>query len=85
MFLLRKARESLNSFPRVRAAAHLLSGPFRRQKKEIPEREYCSLLPQFVAEPMFVKVGANDRGGDYFAVHATSPLRRLSSDMAFAR
>lgn len=61
MFLIRKARESLNSFPRVRAAARVLAKPFGHdEKRENPERQYCSLLPQFVPEPAFVKVGAND-------------------------
>ena len=62
MKLLRKTAGAIKSVPFLHRFLHFVVTPFRERKEKKMERvrQYCSCLPQAVAEPVFVKVGAND-------------------------
>lgn len=62
MHLIRETRETLRSIPVLGPALRAAAKPFRRAPKpvDVAVRRYCSTLSQFVPQPVFVKVGAND-------------------------
>ncbi len=58
--MLQQAKAALKSIPGLRAVYHVVVRPFRTMETETHARRYCTLLPQVVAAPVFVKDGAND-------------------------
>jgi len=59
--LLDKAKSAVKSFPSLHNALRPIVAHIRRRGGEAERlRLYCAQVPAFVAEPIFVKVGAND-------------------------
>jgi FkbM family methyltransferase len=59
--LLEKAKDIIKSVPFVYKSLRPIVAHYRRRGGETERlRQYCVLVPNFIAQPMFVKVGAND-------------------------
>lgn len=59
---LHRLKTKLKKIPGLAATYHAAKVPLRKLKRErdLGVRRYCRLLPELVAEPVFVKIGAND-------------------------
>lgn len=61
MRLIRESKEALKSVPVLGRVLRAAARPFRRTRlQEFYVRQYCRSLPDFVPQPIFVNIGAND-------------------------